>query len=813
MERHETRVLSAVIALDVVGYCRHMGRDEEATLRRLRDYRDLIEEIVRRHGGRVFGVAGDSEMAVVPDAGGALRSALEIQKSIEARNADLAEAHRMPLRLGINFGQVRIEGDGAYGDDVNIAARLENFAEAGEICISRAVFDRVLGSAMCDFDDFGPQRFKNIARPVRVYRVRAGRWARGQVRSVRRRQPRPERWARIAAWALIAMTAATAWGYHAYSERARVAAEADRSLDAAQMKVEAAEREVVRLMAELRAAEQRAAQERQRVEVLLVSLRAAREEVLARDSAAEVAAAWERRAENLMTELHQAEARVSDERARAEELLAALAEAERRAAAARRGVEPRAMPQSNRDTRNEARGRAEQLLATWTTLLRRAGAEEAQTAAPLTKLAATGTTGALASEPVSKEFAVPRPRGQPTETALNDTTWLPPPPPPKPVSPPSAGQAARVQLAALPQPAADVDSGRRPLSEGANRPANLRPEPSGSDAPGVERSMRTLQETSEFLTAHRDELEASLRAYRRETGHPKVFCRRSNISLGDKLHILDQTVVAAGLESAIVDIHYGNTLPGCNTVATGRFLVNISADAPMVVERVMRRAEAVTDEEDGLRRAVAEYLMKRRDELTELLKKSAAGIRYPIFGCRRTAAEPRGRSLIKGVTVLYAKEGDAVVELYYSNAASRCDGIATQRVRVRWGENGLSMVGLDKKEPESRPLHRTLSVVQAKIDSYIEKRGIDLARRLRVYQARTNFPRVGDERNVKYASMITRVLRVAVRDVQADTLIAEIMYQCGTRPNYEFAIEISRAVFELQWEGDDLSVVGHRTLE
>lgn len=125
MDRQTTRSLGAILAIDIVGYSRQMGRDEEATLRRLQEYRDLTAQIVARHGGRVFGVAGDSEMAVLPGALEALECALAIQDAIAERNAPLPEERRMPLRIGINFGKVMIEGAGVYGDDVNIAARVE----------------------------------------------------------------------------------------------------------------------------------------------------------------------------------------------------------------------------------------------------------------------------------------------------------------------------------------------------------------------------------------------------------------------------------------------------------------------------------------------------------------------------------------------------------------------------------------------------------------------------------------------------------------------------------------------------------------
>ncbi len=139
------RSLGAILAIDAVGYSRQMARDEEATLKTLQAYRELIAGLVTRHGGRVFGVAGDSEMALLPHALEALACARDIERAIDALNAELPAERRMPLRLGVHFGKVLIEGDHVYGDDVNVAARVEDLAGRGGICLSGAAFDRVEG--------------------------------------------------------------------------------------------------------------------------------------------------------------------------------------------------------------------------------------------------------------------------------------------------------------------------------------------------------------------------------------------------------------------------------------------------------------------------------------------------------------------------------------------------------------------------------------------------------------------------------------------------------------------------------------------
>ena len=157
-----TRSLGAILAIDAVGYSRQMARDEEATLKRLQAYRAAIAGLVARHGGRVFGIAGDSEIAVLPHALEALACARDIEQAIEALNAELPAGRRMPLRLGIHFGKVLIEGDHVYGDDVNVAARVEGLAGKGGICLSGAAFDRVNGKLPLGFEAYGPQKFKNL---------------------------------------------------------------------------------------------------------------------------------------------------------------------------------------------------------------------------------------------------------------------------------------------------------------------------------------------------------------------------------------------------------------------------------------------------------------------------------------------------------------------------------------------------------------------------------------------------------------------------------------------------------------------------
>ncbi len=165
------RRLAAILAADVVGYSRLVGEDEEGTLRTLGACREVIDELVTEHRGRVFSSAGDSIVVEFASPVEAVRCAADIQRDLERRNADLPEDRRMRFRIGINLGDVIVEGEDLLGDGVNVAARLETLADAGGICLSRAVFDQVKQKLELGYEYLGEQEVKNIAEPVRIYRV------------------------------------------------------------------------------------------------------------------------------------------------------------------------------------------------------------------------------------------------------------------------------------------------------------------------------------------------------------------------------------------------------------------------------------------------------------------------------------------------------------------------------------------------------------------------------------------------------------------------------------------------------------------
>ena len=165
------RRIAAILAADVAGYSRLMGKDEEGTLASLKVHREVFDRLIARHEGRVFGSAGDSVIAEFASPVEAVRCATEIQLEIDKRNADLPDPGRLRFRIGINLGDVVVDGDNLMGDGVNVAARLEAMSLPGGICVSEAIFAQVRDRLSLDFLDLGEHQVKNIARPVHAYRV------------------------------------------------------------------------------------------------------------------------------------------------------------------------------------------------------------------------------------------------------------------------------------------------------------------------------------------------------------------------------------------------------------------------------------------------------------------------------------------------------------------------------------------------------------------------------------------------------------------------------------------------------------------
>jgi TolB-like protein/class 3 adenylate cyclase len=163
------RRLAAIVAADVAGYSRLMGLDEVGTARTLREHRKVTDALVAKHGGRLVKTTGDGLLLEFPSVVDAVECAVAVQAVMAQRNEGVPQDQRMLFRIGINLGDILIEGDDILGDGVNIAARLEGIAEPGGICISASAYDQVRGKVVVEFADLGEQSLKNISRPVRVY--------------------------------------------------------------------------------------------------------------------------------------------------------------------------------------------------------------------------------------------------------------------------------------------------------------------------------------------------------------------------------------------------------------------------------------------------------------------------------------------------------------------------------------------------------------------------------------------------------------------------------------------------------------------
>jgi TolB-like protein len=174
-EKRTQRRLAAIVAADVVGYSRMMERDEPGTLALLKSRRrSVLKPLVAQHQGRVFKFTGDGVLIEFGSAVNAVQCAVDLQESMAAANSEQPDESAVVLRIGVNLGDVMIEGSDLYGDGVNIAARLEGLAEPGGILVSGTAYDYVRNKVKVGFEDLGAQTVKNIAEPVRTYRVQLG---------------------------------------------------------------------------------------------------------------------------------------------------------------------------------------------------------------------------------------------------------------------------------------------------------------------------------------------------------------------------------------------------------------------------------------------------------------------------------------------------------------------------------------------------------------------------------------------------------------------------------------------------------------
>ncbi len=169
------RRLAAILAADVAGYSGLMERDEAGTLDALKSHQaELIDPLIAAHRGRIVKLMGDGMLVEFASAVEAVACAVAFQEGMTERNAQRRESERLEFRIGINLGDVLVDGDDIHGDGVNVAARLEGLAQPGGICISGTVFDQVDGKLEIGFENLGEREVKNITKPVRVYRSGRG---------------------------------------------------------------------------------------------------------------------------------------------------------------------------------------------------------------------------------------------------------------------------------------------------------------------------------------------------------------------------------------------------------------------------------------------------------------------------------------------------------------------------------------------------------------------------------------------------------------------------------------------------------------
>jgi len=220
-EKGFKRKLTAILSADVEGYSRLMGEDEEATVRTLTAYREVLTSLIQQHNGRVIDSPGDNLLAEFASVVDAVQCAVAVQKEINSRNNELSENRRMQFRIGINLGDVIQEEDRVYGDGVNIAARLEGLSEPGGVCISKTAFDHIESKLPYGYEFLGDQTVKNISKPVRAYRVLLEPEAAGKVIGEKRFLGRFSRKTAMAAIIVLLIVAGGLIGWNIYLHQSK----------------------------------------------------------------------------------------------------------------------------------------------------------------------------------------------------------------------------------------------------------------------------------------------------------------------------------------------------------------------------------------------------------------------------------------------------------------------------------------------------------------------------------------------------------------------------------------------------------------
>ena len=207
------RKLAAILSADVKGYSRLMGEDEVQTLKTLSPYFQIMTTLIQKHQGKVLNIAGDNLLADFESVVDAVQCGMEIQKELKTKNAELAEDRRVEFRIGINLGDVIREGENIYGDGVNIAERVQNLADGGGICISGTAYDQVENKLGLGYEYLGEQTVKNIAKPVRVYRVLMEPEESSEVKVKAKVEGKNRKYFAIVAVAVVIIGAVAAWQY------------------------------------------------------------------------------------------------------------------------------------------------------------------------------------------------------------------------------------------------------------------------------------------------------------------------------------------------------------------------------------------------------------------------------------------------------------------------------------------------------------------------------------------------------------------------------------------------------------------------
>src|SRR5271169_4450536 len=252
------RKLATILSADVAAYSRLMAEDEEQTLRIFRGHSEVFNKLVTLHRGRVFNTAGDAILAEFGSAVEAVRCATEIQAALRTRNDQLPEDRQVRFRIGVNLGDVMVQGQDLLGDGVNVAARLQGAAEPGGVCIAGSVYDQIRNKLSLSFTPLGEMSYKNIPQPVRTFAIAEAEGLGLLPAPARQRRIGAGRlWAVAAIVLLLAAAGAGVWGYSDYrrsrAEAAHAAAvAAQKTADEA---AKAAQRQAA-LVAEKRAAEE-----------------------------------------------------------------------------------------------------------------------------------------------------------------------------------------------------------------------------------------------------------------------------------------------------------------------------------------------------------------------------------------------------------------------------------------------------------------------------------------------------------------------------------------------------------------------------